>query len=59
MLRLPKHLARIVRTTYPSGASEMLRQAQHDVLFFINSLRSYSVLAVSTLHSEYSGATSR
>jgi len=32
MLSLPKHLYRAVRITNPSGASEMLRQAQHDVL---------------------------
>jgi predicted GNAT superfamily acetyltransferase len=32
MLSLPKHLARIVER-HPNDASEMLRQAQHDVLF--------------------------
>jgi hypothetical protein len=35
MLSLPTHLARIVRISYPSGASEMRRQAQHDVLLFL------------------------
>jgi len=34
MLSLSKHLARIVGVSNPGGASEMLRQAQHDVLLF-------------------------
>jgi aminopeptidase YwaD len=33
MLSLPKHLARLRWGYDPSGASKMLRQAQHDVLF--------------------------
>jgi len=37
MLSLPKHLVRIARVTNSNGASKMLRQAQHDVLFFANS----------------------
>ncbi len=37
MLSLPKHLARIVRFTNSSGAVEMLRQAQHDILLLIYS----------------------
>jgi hypothetical protein len=32
MLSLPKHFYRIVRNSTPSGAAEMLGQAQHDVL---------------------------
>jgi hypothetical protein len=32
MLSEAKHLARLVRITNPSGASEMLRFALHDVL---------------------------
>jgi aryl-alcohol dehydrogenase-like predicted oxidoreductase len=35
MLSLSKHLARIARISTPSGAVEMLRQAQHDVLFIL------------------------
>ena len=33
MLSLPKHLARAARDSNPNEAVEMLRQAQHDVLF--------------------------
>ena len=33
MLSLPKHLARIVKRTL-GGVGEMLRGAQHDVLFY-------------------------
>jgi hypothetical protein len=33
LLSLPKHLARPVRINTPSGAGEMLRQAQQDALF--------------------------
>ena len=35
MLSLPKHLYRAIRVSNPSGAVEMLRQAQHDVLFWV------------------------
>jgi hypothetical protein len=33
MLSLSKHLYRFVGVTTPSGAAEMIRQAQHDGLF--------------------------
>jgi len=35
MLSLPKHLYRAARVTNLNGVVEMLRQAQHDVLFCI------------------------
>ena len=34
MLSWPKHLYRIVRITTPSGVGQVLRPAQHDVLFY-------------------------
>jgi hypothetical protein len=46
MLSKAKHLARIVSGSNPSGAVEMLRQAQHDVLFLALSNKEFFTLAL-------------